>query len=254
MRCIRDRRFVMKRMMTVFCAALCLAQVVPAQSYRASQEKSLSIIGSFASGFGIGGYYQGSSYKIANTVVVERKDQYLNYGEGIKLEAGAHYRLTQNLGCQGVLGYTWGLPTIKISDGIETETYKRSMFGIKALVTPQVQVLDLIDIYAGFGFGLFFGWMSWEKPSTVFKGEYKTNPAFAFCGSIGAEYPVINELILYGELAIEQMNFNVTRSRTTASSAETVYEQNSTASNLSPPPKIPGSNVALRIGVRFPIL
>jgi hypothetical protein len=251
---MHDRRYSMKIMVTVFCAALCLAQAVPAQSYRASQEKNLSIIGSFAGGFGIGGYFQGSSYKIANTVVTERKDQYVNYGEGIKLEAGAHYRLMEHLGCQGVLGYTWGVPTIKISDGIETETYKRSMFGIKVLATPQVQILDLIDVYAGFGFGMFFGWMSWERPSTVYKGEYKTNPAFAFCGSMGAEYPVMTELILYGEIAIEQMNFTVTRSRGTDSNDETVYEQNSTAANIEPPIKIPGSNVALRIGVRFPIL
>jgi hypothetical protein len=244
----------MKIVTTVFCAALCLAQAVPAQSYRSSSEKNLSIIGSFAGGFGIGGEHVGTLDKMANGVLTESKDQYVNYGEGIKLEAGAHYRLMEHLGCQGVLGYTWGVPTIKTSDGVETETYKRSMFGIKVLAAPQVQVLDLIDIYAGFGFGLFFGWMSWDRPSSPYKGEFKTNPAFAFCGSMGAEFPVMNELILYGELAIEQMAFTVTRGRGTDSNLEIVYEQNSTAPNLPPPPKIPGSNVALRFGVRIPIL
>lgn len=249
----------MKILITVLCATLCLAQAVPAQSYRASQEKSLSIIGSFAGGFGLGGYYQGSLDKMANGVVSERKDQYINYGEGIKVEAGAHYRLMEHLGCQGVLSYTWGVPTIKINnydhsnDVGETETYSRSMFGIKALIVPQVQVLDLFDVYAGFGFGMFFGWMKWQRPSSAFEGEYKTSPAFAYCGSLGAEYPIMTELILYGEIAIEQMNFNVLRSRTTDSSNERVYEQNSTANNIWPPLKVPGSNVALRAGVRFPI-
>jgi hypothetical protein len=243
----------MKTLITVFCATMCLVQAVSAGSYRAQQEKSLSIIGSFAGGFGLGGYYQGSLIKLSGGVISERKDQYINYGEGIKVEAGAHYRLMDHLGCEGVLGYTWGVPTIKTSNGMETETYSRSMFGIKVLAMPQVQVLDLIDVYAGFGFGLFFGWMKWVRPSSAFEGEYKTSPAFAYCGSLGAEYPIIPELILYGEIAIEQMNFNVLRSRTTDSSVEQVYEQNSTANNILPPLKVPGSNVALRAGVRFPI-
>jgi hypothetical protein len=251
---MHDRRCSMRIMTTVFCAALCLAQAVPAQSYRASNEKSLSIIGSIAGGFGIGGEHVGTLDKVINDVTTESKDQYLNYGEGLKAEAGAHYRLMEHLGCQGVLSYTWGVPTIKTTVGNETETYSHGMFGIKVLAAPQVQVLDLIDVYAGFGFGLFFGWVSSERPSSPYKGMLKSNPAFAFCGSMGAEYPVMNELILYGEIAIEQMSFTVTRRRTTDSSDETVYEQNSTEQNLPPPPKIPGSNVALRFGVRFPIL
>jgi hypothetical protein len=244
----------MKVLVSVLCALLCLVpQAASAGSYRAASDKSLSIIGSFAGGFGLGGFYQGSLETMSGGVVTDRKDQYVNYGEGIKLEAGAQYRLMDHLDCQGVLGYTWGVPVIKVTNGNQTETYSKSMFGIKVLAMPKVQVLDLIDVYAGFGFGLFFGFMSWENPATAFKGEYKTNPAFAWCGSLGAEYPIMTELIAYGELGMEMMNFNVMRSRSTDSSLEMVYEQNSTALNIRPPLKIPGSNIALRVGVRFPI-
>jgi opacity protein-like surface antigen len=219
-------------------------------------QKPFSIIGSIGYGFGVGGYYVGSLNKYANTVLVEKNDQYLNYGHGLKIEAGVHYLLMEHLGCQAVLSYTAGVPPIQVTNipaGLETETYSRNTFGIKALLVPRVQVLDLFDVYAGFGMGLFFGWLSWERASSPYKGEYKTNPGFAFCGSLGAEYPVIRELIVFAEIAIEQMNFTVTRSRGTESSLETVYEQNSTAPNIFAPPKVPGSNVALRAGVRFPI-
>lgn len=57
-----------------------------------------------------------------------------------------------------------------------------------------------------------------------------------------------------GEMAIEQMSFTVTSIQSALDGKQTTYEQDSKALNIMAPLKIPGSNVAIRIGAKFPIL
>jgi hypothetical protein len=235
-----------------------MATALFAQGNVDKNSKTFSLCGSIGYGFGIGGQWIDASVKINGTAVQEKSDKYLNYGDGFKLELGGLYKLMENLDAQAVFSYNAGTPSIKAAtervNSTVTNTYAANMVGFKVMAIPRVKILDLLDMYSGFGIGLYFASLSWTNSAEAYQGNFKTSPALAFCGSIGANYPVYNDLIVYGEIAIEQMSFTV-NSELNGETGELInYEQDSKASNgILPPPKIPGSNVAFRIGAKFPI-
>lgn len=239
---------------------LSMATALFAQDKSNRSSKAFSLCGSIAYGFGMGGQLIDTSKKIDNqSTLQEKSGKYLNYGDGFKLELGGIYKLMENLDAQAVLSYNAGVPTISaVYENAETSTsfsntYKANTFGIKAMVLPRVKIFDLLDMYTGFGIGLYFASLSWTYSETTVKGYFTTSPAIAFCGAIGVNYPVYNDLVVYGEMAIEQMNFTVTNILNAKDGKLTTYEQDSQANNIQPPSKIPGSNVAFRVGAKFPI-
>jgi hypothetical protein len=153
-----------------------------------------------------------------------------------------------------------------VDDGAGTKTtvnYSWTTIGIKALVKPTFQILDLFDVYTGFGVGLYFAMSGSDIKRTIPGAEYtaKTvdanNPALAFIGSLGVEYPLTENIIMYGELYCEQMSFTTTQTTYANSTfpngyVTPVYYHEDEAGSA-PPPKTPGTNIAIRAGVRFPI-
>jgi len=250
----------MRKFGLVFVLIGSLAFAIFAQKDPANKNsKDFSLCGSIAYGLGVGGQWIDASVKTNNQAIVEKSDKYLNYGDGFKLELGGIYRLMENLDAQAVLSYNPGVPEIQavnesISDNTKvTNTYQAGMFGIKVMALPRVRILDLLDMYTGFGFGLYFASLSWANSSTNFNGNFETSPALAFCGSIGVNYPVHNDLIIYGEIGLELMSLTVNSIQSAITDEQTNFDQNSTANNIDPPKKVPGTNVALRVGAKFPI-
>jgi hypothetical protein len=228
-----------------------------AQGKTDNNSKTISLCGSIAYGFGMGGQWIDQSVSINGLAVQERSDKYLNYGDGFKLELGGLYKLMENLDGQAVFCYNSGTPSIKAVtqrvNSLVTNIYSADMLGFKVMALPRVKIFDLLDMYTGFGMGLYFASLSWTNSATTYQGNFRTSPALAFCGSIGVNYPVYNDLIVYGEIAIEQMSFTRTSKLDAETGDQTTYEQDSNANNITAPDKIPGSNIAFRVGVKFPI-
>jgi hypothetical protein len=228
-------------------------------------------------GFGMGGRELATSIKRQNASVLEQKDHYINFGGGVKVEGGAGYRLMEHLGCQVGVAGSFGVPGVTREENISIinkidyvkEEYSFSTLGIKALLKPTFQVLDLFDVYTDFGVGLFFAFSSVKRssydenpPTYDYHATRKDNnyPAVALLGAIGAEYPVHPNVILFGEIYCESMSFMTYQSKITDSNYpsntgwenQTInYEKNAT--DRATPPETPGTNVAIRIGARFPL-
>jgi hypothetical protein len=234
--------------MVVFCAA-----AVP--------ENTLSVIGTCGYALGTGGYYLGSSTETgANNVLLEKTDHYLNYGQGMKLETGVMYMAMDYVYVKGCFSYTWGVPRADIVtknnvSGVETkETFKTHLLGLKALLLPQFNALDLFDMYAGAGLGLFFTSLTSDHSSTTYTGRYTTSAALDFCGALGLDYPVGDQLTVYTELGFDMMSFTLKREVKAVDNTAVTYDKNSTDRNDLSPQKIPGSNVALAVGIKVPLI
>jgi hypothetical protein len=249
----------MRKITVAIIAVFAMASALFAHDTTNADSKVFSLCGSIGYGFGMGGEWIDASVKLNGLAVQERSDKYLNYGDGFKLELGGIYKLMENLDAQAVINYNAGVPNIQAITEINSanktiNTYKPSTFGFKTMVLPRVKILDLLDMYAGFGVGLYFASLSWTNSETNFDGNFKTAPALAFCGSVGANYPVYNDLIIYGEIAIEQMSFTVNSILDAGTGDQTNFEQDSNAnSGVEHPKKIPGSNIAFRVGAKFPV-
>ncbi|MGB7568437.1 MAG: hypothetical protein WBM07_11285 [Chitinivibrionales bacterium] len=247
----------MKKASVFVLVVLSIATGLFAQDKGDKNSKVFSLCGSIAYGFGVGGQHIDSSLKVDGATILEKSDKYLNYGDGFKVELGGIYKLMENLDVQGMLMYNFGTPEIQAihenAGETATNTYYAGTFGIKVLALPKIKILDLLDMYTGFGVGLYFASLSWTNSETPTEGNYTTAPALGFCGSIGINYPVYNDLIVYGEIAVEAMSFTVTSVFNPEIDKKLFFEQDSQANNIWSPAKIPGSNVAFRVGAKFPV-
>ncbi len=262
----------MKAVAAVFCAVMCLAQAAPAGSYGASQEKKFDLFLTTGYGFGVGGYHDRNtdfSSTISNGNLVSREDHYRNFGWGIKIEGGADYKLMDHV--YGLAAFNYSFSAVPGTDNVQEITgisktyvnYNWSVFGMKVGVKPTFQVLDLFNVYTNFGMGLYFAGSGADLKTTSDLGGTSTSkakdsdrPAMTFIGAIGAEYPITESIIAYGEINCEQMSFTTTKIEYTQSNglyADHVVNFEEDVTDRQSPPKIPGTNIALRIGVRFPI-
>ena len=89
------------------------------------------------------------------------------------------------------------------------------------------------------------------------KAEDSNKPAMTLIAAIGAEYPISESVIAYGEINCEQMSFTTTKTVYTNSVGgfydDHIVNYQEDATDRNAPPKIPGTNIAVRVGVRFPI-
>jgi hypothetical protein len=223
-------------------------------------------------GIGMGGRDVGASTTTTAGELTNKQDNFLNLGAGLKLECGADIRLMPHLYAQGALCYgngMWGIDKVVDNTGVDkvTEQYDYSTFGIKALLKPTFQVLDLFTAYTGFGVGLYFAGLTLHRtevtPLTSYaaRADDAQGPTLAFEGSLGLEYPITHTIILFGELQLEAMNFLTMQRNITGSSFPEIsgwnnqiinYETN--AVDRDTPASTPGTNLGIRIGVRFAIL
>lgn len=241
---------------------------------QAGDGKTLSLFTSVGYGFAVGGKWIGSSDKFNNNLdPSESHDVYLNAGRGLKFDVGAFYRMMQNVDVKACFAFTGSVPrtttTTEATAGTvitkTVDTYKYATFGINALVVPRFTVFDLLDVFAGIGMGLAFPVSSSEEVTTINAGTTTTTtttkiedsnlPEPVFIGELGAEYPIIKELILSCAVNIEAMTVTTTKQVVTQVESNDVttinYEDHAT--DRAPTPATPATNVSIRLGVRVPI-
>ncbi len=232
----------------------------------AQNNETLNVYGSMGFGFPSGGKLY-SSFKTdigpGRIDTTEEKDSYFNFGRGLKLDLGVQYFLMPNIALQAGIGISGNIPRLKTFQESNLSkvntTYRSSLWGLKALIVPHFEVLELITMYTGVGIGFF--WNSWKyeqktvtqinnlSTTETIEGKIKTSPKLGFLGVAGANYPLSDLLTLYGELAFEQLSF--TTKKTVQGNNTVVYEKNS---NLPAPERIPGSNWQLRFGVKMNVM
>jgi len=240
--------------------------ITVASAIRADDD-TFSLFGAIGAGFGMGGrLYTSTTIENGNT---HEEDHFLNYGNGMKIDLGCRYFLMEDVALLGSFEYSGGIPKLEHKEqvtGSQTTTeHSFHMFGVKVCVAPRFEVLDLIDMYTGAGIGLFWNARSFEtKNSTLttivseYSGKITSAPTLGFVGLLGADYPLNDKLTLFGEVAFEQVRFNLKRYVIEKSSASgfptgTTYYSEDDSNNL-PPEKVPGSNWQIRFGVRFAII
>ncbi|MBN1308124.1 MAG: outer membrane beta-barrel protein [Chitinispirillaceae bacterium] len=239
---------------------------VTAVSLVRADYETLNVFGSIGAGFGMGGRLYSSTEFSNNTTTVT--DRFFNYGSGMKFDAGCQYFMMENVALQPSFAYSVGLPfkeETRAGDSNITTTFRRHLFGIKALVVPRFEVLDLLDMYAGVGVGFFWNARPFkilvETPmgSQEAKGRITSKPAVGLVGQLGADYPINDKLTLFGELAFEQVRFNLSKyiikesTVTTLNSGTQYYSKDDNNPQNLDPEKVPGSNWQIRIGIRYAI-
>ena len=263
--------------MSIKKVAILICTIAMASVY--ADYETLNLFGSIGVGFGMGGQeslngnrFQSSETNDGNTTV---KDHFFNYGNGMKFNLGCQYFIMEDLALQPSFSYSAGIPIFKTvtstsaigSDINITEKQKFHLFGIKVQLVPRFELLDLIDMYTGVGFGFFWNSRRFEIKSeidnagglvtTEAEGKISSKPTFGFTGMLGGDYPLNDRLTLFGELAFEQVRFNLKKftvsksSIPTLSTGTTYYSKNDNNSDNLDPEKVPGSSFQIRVGVRF---
>jgi opacity protein-like surface antigen len=221
-------------------------------------------------GFGVGGYYSGASRTYSGTTLMDREDHYENFGWGIKVEGGADYLLMDHV--YGLAAINYSISAVPgtenkqdiLGTSTTSEKFHWSVFGTKLGIKPTFKVLDLLDVYTTFGIGLYFASSGADLKMTesaggvsTSKAEDSNNPAMTLIAAIGVEYPISESVIAYGEINCEQMSFTTTKTEYSNSVGgfynDYVVNYQEDVTDRNPPPKIPGTNIALRVGVRFPL-
>jgi opacity protein-like surface antigen len=251
-------------------AVLCICGAAIGQ-----QKEMLDVYAVVGAGIGVGGRDVGASQSWSAPVggyLTKTTDNYLNFGSGLQLEGGADVRIMQHLYGQAALCYgngLWGIDKVVEYAGGDktTDQYSYSTLGIKMLVKPTFQVLDLFTVYTGFGIGLDFGWLTIHRtdvgPGVNLSARADDGqwPAFAFEGSLGLDYPITQSIIIFGELQCEVMNFMTSQRTITNSNYVTdpdwtnqIKNYQTNATDRDPPYSTPGTNVGIRVGVQFPLM
>jgi len=241
-----------------------------ASAYHSTDEKKFDLFVTTGYGFGVGGLYSGSSRTFSGTTLMDREDHYQNFGWGIKIEGGADYLLMDHVYGLAAINYSFSaVPGTEnkqelIGTSTNSEKFHWSVFGTKLGIKPTFKVLDLLDVYTTFGIGLYFASSGADLKETdvgggvsTSKAEDSNNPALTFIAAIGVEYPINANVIAYGEINCEQMSFTTTKTDYTNSVGgffdDHIVNYQEDVTDRNPPPKIPGTNIALRVGVRFPL-
>ena len=250
--------------------AVVMTVVAVSASAQYGIDKKLSLYLAGGYGFGISGVYFGQSY---NDGTGEVRDVFNNCGKGLKLDAGVFYRIMEDVDIQCAFIFSGAVPQARTENELTianlrtTTEYGFSSFsmGGKLLIMPRFSLFDVIDMYCGMGLGLVFTGSSYEldtinntsgqTTTSRETGEYKNLPSVPFYGALGAEYPVADFMVIFGEFSLEVMNVTQKELRVVEADGDIrteIYENN--VDDRTPRPKIPASNVGLRLGVRFPIL
>jgi opacity protein-like surface antigen len=248
-----------------------------------SNEPKFSIFAGLGAGFPIGGWDIGSSDKTVLRTggtfeVTETDDEYLNFGSGLKVDLGAAYRFIEHVDARASFIMSFGIPytDVEMEDRdetgspvdvtTETFTYHRAQFGFRLMLVPRFRAFDLFDMYVGAGLGLYFTSASFEREfdnsTTAVHYEEEvdidTKASLPFIGMLGAEYPINKHLVVFLDATYEAQNvtvqeYKVEETNFPAGMATTSQKFEKDATDRPAPPKIPGSNWQIRLGVRVPL-
>jgi len=260
-------------------------------SYSSSTDRKFSLFASIGAGFSLGGICVGSSEDVVDRAsgreITETDDEFANFGRGLKIDLGAAYKFLENVGVRAAFNMSFGVPGIEVTwkekDEVlgtaekMTVTMHNAQVGLKALLVPQFRAFDLFDVCVGAGLGLYWTSCSWEREDELPAGNYKEEvdvdckATLPFIGMIGVEVPVADRLVLYGDLTYEAMNVTIEKVKVESTTFTVVapyaggwgegdvgvgtrttkYEKD--AEDRAPTPKVPASNLAIRVGVRIPL-
>jgi len=244
-----------------------LLGVMAAVSIASADYEVCNLFGGIGYGFGMGG----TLYRSTNTATpaTEVKDRFFNYGQGLKFDVGCQYFIMDKIALQGSLFYSAGVPGFKQDSTTalikQSTSFGYSNYGFKLHLVPKFQVLDLIDMYAGVGTGLYFNNRSFKitRETTVgsqsASGTIESSPSLGFSGMLGLDYPLSDKVTLFGELGFEQLSVNLSKYKikdsniTGRPSGGTVYnyEKDAVGTNNYQPENVAGSNFQIRIGARY---
>jgi opacity protein-like surface antigen len=181
----------------------------------AGAEEKLNIFGAAGFGFGTGGKLIQSITKNGLTTA-DKEDHYFNYGQGLKLDLGIQYYMMENLALQVGFGMSGRVPRLATENNLILpassinieETYKSSLFGVKVMVVPRFEVLELTNMYAGIGVGFFWNSLRYETDSIMTvgtitttateTGKYISSPKLGLLGLLGIDYPLSDVLCAFG--------------------------------------------------------
>jgi opacity protein-like surface antigen len=239
----------------------------------AQSNETFNTFASIGYGFGSGGQLFSSTFINANADTTERKDHYLNYGQGVKIDLGIQYFMMENVALQVGFNYTPGVPGLKTefrhdftnagtSSFLDsTVEYHHHMFGIKAMMVPRFEIFDLLNMHTGVGIGFYWNSLNYEMTriiadsSQTEKGSIQSAPSLGFNGLIGVDYPVSDLFSLFGEVGFDMTSFRWTKQKI----KETQFSVRSPGSynfekdtpNQRPPVRVSGSSWRLSVGVRY---
>jgi opacity protein-like surface antigen len=249
-------------------------------SILAQTNETLSGYASIGYGFGSGGQLfssttlktqalQGQLYDVDT---ITRKDHYLNYGQGMKIDLGIQYFMMENVALQVGFSFSPGVPNLKTefrNDYLiagntsfldSTVAYHHNMFGVKAMVVPRFEILELLNMHTGVGIGFYWNTLSYEMTritqdtTQTEKGSIQSAPSLGFNGLIGADYPISDLLSLFGEVGLDMTSFRWTKQKikdTQFNRSTGSYNFEKNTPNQRPPFRVSGSNWRLSVGVRY---
>ncbi|HEX2958888.1 MAG TPA: hypothetical protein VHO70_18785 [Chitinispirillaceae bacterium] len=247
--------------------------IISSISILAQTNETFSVYGSIGYGFGSGGQlFSSTIIRTEGSVdTVERKDRYLNYGQGLKIDLGIQYFMMENVALQAGFCYTPGVPGLKteyrndFTDHFidSTVEYHRNMFGIKAMIVPRFEIFELLNMHTGVGAGFYWNTLSYDITRTTTadtalteEGSIKSAPSFGLNGLLGVDYPISDLLSLFGEIGFDLTSFRWTKQmiKNTEFDRQTgSYNFEKNTPNQRPPLRISGSSWRLSFGVRYAI-
>ncbi|MDG5814385.1 hypothetical protein QA601_04800 [Chitinispirillales bacterium ANBcel5] len=229
----------------------------------------VNIFSSTGYGFGMGGYYLGSSNTFFEDreTPLETNDHFLNLGQGLKFEIGAGYMLMPFLEGRVSFDLSLGVPSPTIESERTNEIfedtttdYRFSSWGLRAALAPHFEILELLDMYLGVGLALNFASASFER--TIIEtdeepmiGEVKYNfsPSLGFMGFLGFEIPVMEYfLYFFSEIRFEQINHKLESTEVVSGEPfehPITYTEDDVERN--PPPNVPATNWGIRVGLKY---
>ncbi len=254
----------MKKYHKIFNATITLFLIlIPNISTAQVMNSKFDIYANFGYGIPRSGYYLGESQKFDNSnVLIEVEDHYFNYGKGLKLGLGTNLKTMENLKVQFSFNYTRSIPSIKVkfenSISKNTDKHTYNLFGLNLALIPYFNLFNLLEMYVGVGVGIYFTTLKIESSNNQtnrYEGYIKTKPALGFCAKLGTDLPLNDVISPFFELSLNQISFKGKSYRKTSTNEEgrqISFEKDS--NTLEAPPKIPGSNFGILLGIRFIIL
>jgi hypothetical protein len=249
--------------------------IVSSIAIMAQSNETFNIYGSIGYGFGSSGQLFSSTTIRTGLLMdtIARKDRYLNYGQGLKIDVGVQYFMMENVALQAGFIYTPGVPGLTteyrndytILGGFVDSTveYHRNMFGIKAMIVPRFEIFELLNMHTGVGVGFYWNTLSYEMTRSnadttlTEDGSIKSAPSLGLNGLLGVDYPISDLLSLFGEIGFDMTSFRWTKQmikNTEFSNRGTgSYNFEKNTPNQRPPLHVSGSNWRLSVGVRYAI-
>ncbi len=240
-----------------------------------SAQDFLNVYGNVGYGFGMGGYFVGSSNTFLDEeeVSASTEDHFLNLGHGVKFELGCGVMLLPFLEARVALDLTQGAPspTINSFRSIDDATqdtvidYSYSSYGLRVIFAPYFEVFDLVYMYIGTG--IVFNSVRSVQEITITTTEpdqlqtatlvNEIPLAIGFTGVTGFELPLTETISFMGEIRFEQMNHKLMRQRVDTvfnfpDMRTVTFEQDDV--EREPPPNIPGTNWGVRVGLKVWVL